>query len=110
MSPTARSLKACRDAGFACHVVERWNPHAKVRQDLFGFIDILAITDQGILGIQATSAAHHSERIGKIAASPHAAAWLRAGGRIEVWSWAKRKIKRGGKAVRWELRRTAIEV
>ena len=34
--------------------------------------------------------------------SPEAAMeWLKCGGKIEIWSWAKQKIKRGGKAERW---------
>ena len=27
--------------------------------------------------------------------------WLACGGVIEIWSWAKQKVKRGGKAMRW---------
>ena len=43
MTPTARSLKALRDAGWHAEVVERWIPGANIRKDLFGFADILAI-------------------------------------------------------------------
>jgi hypothetical protein len=36
MSPTARSLAHLRELGYKARVVEKWNPWAKVRQDLFG--------------------------------------------------------------------------
>ena len=42
-SPTQRSLKLLRDEGYTAQVVERWNPHARVRQDLFGVIDTAAM-------------------------------------------------------------------
>lgn len=55
-SPTALSLKYLRDLGFEAAVVEKWNPHAKIRQDLFGCIDIVAVSEWGrILWVQATS-------------------------------------------------------
>jgi hypothetical protein len=36
MSPTQRSLAHLRRLGYQARVVERWNPFARVRQDLFG--------------------------------------------------------------------------
>ena len=41
-SPTQRTLKRLRDLGYLAEVVERWNPHAKVRNDLFGFGDVMS--------------------------------------------------------------------
>jgi len=43
VSPTARTLKALRDGGATCQVVEHWNSFAKIRQDLFGCIDVLVL-------------------------------------------------------------------
>lgn len=43
-SPTQRTLAECRKRGYTAQVVEKWNPHARIRQDLFGVIDIVAIT------------------------------------------------------------------
>jgi hypothetical protein len=43
MSPTQRTLAECRKRGWVCQVVEKWNPHARIRQDLFGCIDIVAL-------------------------------------------------------------------
>ena len=42
--PTQRTLARLRQEGaLEVAIVEHWNPHARIRQDLFGFIDILAI-------------------------------------------------------------------
>ena len=40
----------------------------------------------------------------KILANEIAPEWLKSGGQIQIWSWAKRKLKRGGKAERWSPR------
>lgn len=70
-------------------VVERWNSFARVRQDLFGCIDVVACTEHGILGIQATTKANVAARVRKSLALPTLRAWLEAGGMFEVWGWHK---------------------
>ena len=42
-TPTARTLATMRQEGWTVQVVERWNPHARIRQDLFGWADLLAV-------------------------------------------------------------------
>jgi hypothetical protein len=116
-SPTARTLAECRKRGYVAQVVERWNPHAKVRVDLFGAIDLLAIVPlsasdalvppiggepSGILAIQACAGDSHAARRDKILAEPRAKQWVDAGGQLELWSWSKRGDR--GKAKRWTLR------
>ena len=104
MSPTQRTLQRIRKEGWPLvAVVERWNPHAMIRQDLYGFIDILAVCPRrGILAVQATSGSNVVSRVDKIASHENARPWLETPGcRIEVWGWRKLKVKRGGKAVRW---------
>jgi len=102
MSPTERTLAECKRRGWPCQVVERFCIYSKRRIDLFGIIDILAITPTGILGIQATSGTNHSARVAKADEEPRLLAWLRAGGRFAVWSFAKRGAK--GKRKLWHLR------
>ena len=97
-SPTQRSLAHLRDGGWLAQVVERWNPHARVRNDLFGFIDILAIRDGQTLGVQATSGTNVAARVRKIAESEHVGAVRAAGWRLEVHGWRKNS------AGRWVLR------
>src|SRR5574338_170083 len=89
VSPTHRTLVECRKRGWDAQVVERWNQWAKVRQDLFGVIDVVCITPSGILGIQACAGSSHAARRAKVLAEPRAERWVRAGGDLAVWSWAK---------------------
>lgn len=98
MSPTQRSLRLLRDSGYTVAVVERWNPHARIRQDLFGFIDLLALRDGETLAVQATSGSNGAARVAKIAEAEHVAAVRKAGWRIEVHAW--RKLASG----RWDCR------
>lgn len=72
-----------------CEVVERWNAFARIRQDLFGIIDIVALDEQQTLGVQTTSWTNVSARVKKIADSPHLPALLRAGWVLEVHGWKK---------------------
>jgi hypothetical protein len=89
-SPTQRSLEKLRSEGWTAQVVERWNQWAKVRQDLFGFIDILCLSpSKGILGVQTTSGSNVSARLAKIKAEPKAGIFLAAGGKIMIHGWAK---------------------
>lgn len=89
MTPTQRSLTYLRDLGFTCAVVERWNPHMRVRQDLFGFADLLAIKPGVILLVQVTSGSNTAARRTKILTEcrENAAKWLDAGGEIEIHGW-----------------------
>jgi len=106
-SPTARSLQYAKRHGWPAQVVERWNPYAKVRHDLFGCIDLVVLHPEGIIGVQACAGSSHSARRKKALEQPHLHAWLEAGGLFEIWSWAKRGER--GKAKRWTLRQDRIE-
>lgn len=108
MSPTQRTLKHCRDCGYLAEVVERWNPHAKVRHDLIGCIDVLVIGECRTLGIQACAGASHNARLEKALAEPRLVQWLRANREFEVWSWQKRGA--AGKRKLWSLRQTAVRL
>jgi hypothetical protein len=107
ITPTKRSLKLLREEGYTVQVVERWNAFAKVRQDLFGFIDLVALNPNGgIVGVQTTTAKNLAARIAKIRAEPQALAWLRAGGRIEVHGW--RRSKPGSRRSEWVVERQVL--
>ena len=107
-SPTQRSLKWLRQRGFTAAITERWNPHAKVRQDLFGFIDIVALGLYGITAIQTTSGNNVAARISKIRDLPAAKTWLDSGGMIRVHGW--RKVGARGARKLWECRETTLEL
>lgn len=98
MTPTQRTLERLRADGWVAAVVEKWNPAVKRRNDLFGFIDVLAIREGETLAVQATSGSNVASRITKIGESEHVGAVRRAGWRIQVWGWRKNA------AGRWTLR------
>ena len=96
-SPTKLSLGLLRERGYRCAIVEHWNPFAHIRQDLFGFIDILAIRKGEVLGVQSTSDDNVSKRLHKIADAEAVGDVREAGISIHVHGWKK-------KDGRWVLR------
>jgi hypothetical protein len=109
-SPAQRSLKYLRDQGYIAQVVEKWNPYARVRVDLFGFIDIVALKDgeKGVFAIQTTSTSNMGARIKKIISIPEAKKWMVAGNKIFVQGWAKRGGV--GKRKTWQVKQTVINL
>ena len=108
MTPTARTLSELRRQGYTAAVVERWNPWARVRQDLYGFIDVLAIKAgaNGVLAIQTTTSGNAPSRMRKAKNSPNLAIWLASGNFFEVWGWAKRGARNHRKI--WTLNRKPV--
>lgn len=106
MSPTQRTRAYLKEQGFFSTITEKWNPHARKRQDMFGFIDLVYLTDCQIVAVQVTSGTNHASRKSKIIkeCKKQASQWILCEGKIELWSWSKRKVKRGGKAMRWTPR------
>lgn len=106
--PTQRTLEELRKRGYRAAVTERWNPHARIRQDAFGFIDLVYLHPDGIVGVQCTSAGEVARRRTKITTDCAGAArdWLKSGGLIELWGWGRyvHKFKNGNKARRWRAR------
>lgn len=103
-SPTQRALALCKREGWRAGITEKWNQWARIRQDLFGFCDLVVLDGMpGVIAIQVTSGANVPARVKKLDANPAVMDWLRAGGRVEVWGF--RKIGGRGKAKRWALRR-----
>ena len=108
ITPTQRTLKAMREQGRLCGIVERFNrfagPHG-VRQDLFGFIDIIAIDPvDGIIGIQSCGQAF-SEHVKKMTEERNEEMyeWLRHA-KVELWGWRRVQLRRGSTAIRWKPR------
>lgn len=91
ISPTQLTLRKLREDGYTAQVVEVWNPHARIRSDLFGVVDVLALRGTETLAIQATSAANVSSRVHKIADASTIGAIREAGWSFRVWGWAKVK-------------------
>ena len=112
LSSVQRTMAACRKGGRMVWKIEQWVSFSKpgaaprpgypmgVRRDAFEFIDIIAIDTDKIVAIQACTSGRKAHW-DKIIACEYALPWLKAGGTIELWSWTKKKIKRGGVAIRW---------
>lgn len=104
MTPTARTLAECRKRGWIAQVVEQTIPRTFIKRDLFGCIDIVAVTPEGIVGIQATSnltGGNHGMRVQKILAEPRMREWCRHA-RCEVFTAARRQecaMKNGSHAL-----------
>lgn len=100
ISPTSLTLKHLRKQGYQLvAVTEKWNPHARIRQDLFGIIDVLAIRGTEILAVQATSGANVSARVDKLTEHESTPIIRAANIRLVVHGW--RKSQPSG---RWTLR------
>jgi hypothetical protein len=94
VSPTQRSLKYMRDDDWTCGIVEKWNHFTKIRQDLFGFADVIAMKpDNTPILLQITSTGW-SSRLAKILAEPRALVALNSGFEIQVHGWRKLKQNR----------------
>jgi len=99
-SPTQRSLALLRKLGYTCAITEHWNQYAFIRQDLYGFIDLLAMKEgEPLLAIQTTSTANNLARIKKILALPQAKLWLQIGNKLQVIGWSKKGAR--GKVKHW---------
>lgn len=105
-SPTQRSLKLLRERGYLVAITERWNQYAHVRQDLFGFIDLLAVRGDYVLAVQTTSGSNASARLEKINQTPAALLWLSDHRGIVVHAW--RKVGERGKRKTWECREIPV--
>ena len=108
MSPTQRTIKYLKDNGCLCGIVEKFNAYAGphgIRQDLFGFIDIIAIDPaQGIVGVQSCGqdfSGHINKMLGE--RNENMFEWLRHA-KVLLIGWRKVKLKRGGVAERWKPR------
>lgn len=104
MTPTQRSLKMLREDGWSCWIVEKWNPHARVRVDLFGVADILCVRGADTLAVQTTSGSNVSARVKKLDENEYLSKLRGAGWIIHIHGWRKVKVKRGGKATVWACR------
>jgi len=110
MSPTQRTIRALKEQGRLCGIVERFISNSQlghgIRSDLFGIFDVVALCPgRGIIGVQSCGSdfSGHYRKITEEKAE-NAMEWLKSGGVIEIYGWRKIKLKRGGKAERWAPR------
>ena len=108
-SPTSRSLAYLRKQGYEAQVVEKFNMFSKKRIDLFGCIDIVAISKgiTGVLGVQVTSRSNIQDRIKKCKDNPLSEIWTGGFNRLEVHGWGLMGKK--GKRKKYELKIVEIK-
>ena len=92
-SPMSLTIEKLQADGYTPFKTEHWNAFARVRQDLFGFADVLALKKGEIVAIQCTSWANVPSRVKKIADHDNVGVVRDAGIRILVWGW--KKVGRG---------------
>jgi hypothetical protein len=91
---TNRTTLKLREQGYLCENVEKYNYFTKRKNDLFGFIDVVAISKDETLAVQVTSKSNMSSRIKKISESDNYPLVMGAGWRIIVHGWFKNKKNR----------------
>ena len=91
MSPTQRSLKLLREQGYSVWIVEHWNHFARIRQDLFGCIDLLAIGHGETLAVQTTSRSNVAARQKKIVENEYYPEMIRSGWKVHLHGWGRLK-------------------
>lgn len=91
---TRKSMELMRAEGYTVAITEHWQarPHAVsgppgVRQDLFGFCDLLGIKAGATLAVQATSYGSLSAHYTKMCGVPEVVTAIRAGWIVELHGW-----------------------
>lgn len=93
LSPTQLSKRLLERNGWTVAITERWNPHVRVRQDMFGFADMIGFHKSSVILVQTTSTKNMLARIKKVLANPIARRWCQEPHRmLAVHGW--RKVER----------------
>lgn len=84
------SITHAKSMNWLIDKTERWIPYAKIKKDLFGFIDLLAIDPEyNIYGIQTTTYANMNARIDKILNHENYKRVKNSKIQITIWAWKK---------------------
>ena len=84
-----QTRKRLEEDGYLVENVEKYNTFSRKKNDLWGFIDFLAIRRDEVLAIQTTSKGNMSSRRKKIAEHENVGKVREAGIRIELWGFYK---------------------
>ena len=103
MTPTQRTLAEIRKLVDHVAIVEKWNSHCRIRQDLFGFADLISFDREDVHLWQVTAGAV-AARVAKIKELDVAKHWTASTHReLFVVGWRKLK-PRGIKVAKWHPR------
>ena len=107
MTPTQRTLAEIRKLVDHVAIVEKWNSHCRIRQDLFGFADLISFGREDVRLWQVTAGAV-AARVAKIKELDVAKHWTASTHRkLFVVGWRKLK-PRGIKVAKWHPRIVAM--
>lgn len=113
VTPMQRTLALLRERGWTCGIVEHWNPFVGIRQDLYGWCDLLCLGEYdekpSIIGVQvAGPGSDHAKHLRKMLDEPRFHEFKRCGGVALLISWrtlkALNKDGKKGKRDVWEPR------
>jgi hypothetical protein len=95
VSPTQRSLKLLREAGWECWVVEQTVRAGKLvfKRDLFNAWDLIGIRGNETIAVQTTTLGNLGARLKKLAENQFVPMCRDAGWKLEAHGW--RKLKAG---------------
>jgi hypothetical protein len=103
MTPTQRTLAELRKRVDHVAIVEKWNSHCRIRQDLFGFADLISFSREEVCLWQVTAGAV-AARVAKIKELDVAKHWTASTHReLFVVGWRTLKPK-GTKVPRYHPR------
>ncbi len=85
-----RSREWLEARGYLVGNVEFFNFHTKRKHDLFGFLDLLAVGDNEVIGVQTTSKAHRADHVDKIANHENVGRVRDGGILIHLHLWEKK--------------------
>ena len=106
MTPTQRTFEALREQGYYCgtdSIVERRIKKGQFSfcKDFLGIIDIIALKEGEILGVQCCGKYGFIDHNKTIMESYKDQIWLKSGGKLQLWAWRQLKKQRGKKAMYW---------
>ncbi len=88
MTPTTLTIRHLEAQGYRADEVER-RITSRLKRDLFGCIDVLAIRDAETLAVQCTSASNLAARVKKVTEAEALYDMRAAGWRVVVHGWRK---------------------
>jgi len=93
-TPMQLSIQHLMKEGWLVAITEHWNAFGRVRQDLFGFADLIGVhpDQKGATLFQVTTGDNHAARVKKIKSIPAAEKWLASGNAITVISWREVRV------------------
>lgn len=92
-SQASSTAELLRESGFFVEKVEQIVHGTFIKRDCFGAFDFIAVKPDvpGVLGVQVCASDRKAEHVAKLREIEAVWAWLRAGNKILIHSWRKRR-------------------